>query len=152
MSGLCLTESRFSLNKFTDCQMNYLSMIQDLINRMSTFSLTIKGFASTIFAGVLAIVIAGDTGHQIFSLVIAMAMILVSAFFDCYYFMLEKQYRRLFDEVRLGNHECNFDLTPQEYSDITILSVLKRRAFWVYYGFLEALLIVSILYITTGVL
>lgn len=138
------------MNELTDCQMNYLSMIQGVINRMAASSVTVKGFAATIFAGVLAIVISSGVNHQILALSIAMAMILVSAIFDCYYFKLEKEYRQMFEDVRLRNRECTFDLTPQKYDDITIVSVLKRWTFWSYYGLLEALLIVSIICIALG--
>lgn len=140
------------MNKLTDCQMSYLSMIQGVINRMAASSVTVKGFAATIFAGVLAIVISSGVNHQILALSIAMVVILASAFFDCYYFKLEKEYRRMFEDVRSGNRECDFDLTPQKYDGITIVSVLKRWTLWGYYGLLETLMIVSIVCIAIGLI
>lgn len=138
------------MNELTDCQMNYLSMIQGVINRMAASSVTVKGFAATIFAGVLAIVISSGVNHKILALSIAMAVILISAIFDCYYFKLEKEYRQMFEDVRSGNRECDFDLTPQKNDGITIVSVIKSWALWGYYGLLEALMIASIICIAIG--
>lgn len=129
-----------------------MELIQGIVNRMASSSVAVKGFAATIFAGILAIVISSGIEHQILALLIAAIIILVSAVFDGYYFLLEKKYRRMFDEVRVGDRQCNFDLKPQKYDDIKPILVIKSWVLWCYYGLLEILILAAMICITKGIL
>lgn len=131
--------------ELNDCQMSYLGLIQGVINRMATCSAAIKGFAATIFAGVLAIVVSNGSSIRWIAILIAMLAVALSFLFDWYYFWQEKQYRKLYDEVRLGCHDCNFDMAPPKYKQIRIRSALKSLSLVPYYGILLLFLFVSLL-------
>ena len=87
----------------------YLQMIQASIDRMSTTSAVFKGFCATIIAGISAI---SFTEINKWVLLLAIAPVLSFFILDIYYLQLEKRFRALFNMVRTGLHEVDFDLTP----------------------------------------
>jgi hypothetical protein len=131
-------------NELSGCQRDYLSLIQGVINRMASSSVTIKGFAATIFAGVLAIFISNHSNQSMLALLIAIVAILVAFLFDWYYFYHEKQYRLLYDEVRVGVHPCNFEMGSPKYAQIKRRNALKSFSLWAYYGTLESTLLLTV--------
>lgn len=128
------------------CQMSYLSLIQGVVNRMAASSVTIKGFAATIFAGVLAIVITGQSAYKVMALLVAVIAMAVAFLFDWYYFYQEKQYRELYNRVLDGSHACDFVMHAPGYKQITRRGSLKSFSLWAYYGLLEIMLISVLLY------
>ena len=129
-------------NELEGCRRDYLSLIQGVINRMASSSVTIKGFAATIFAGVLAIVVSGHSSEQCLAIAIAIFAIAIAFLFDWYYFYQEKQYRWLYEEVRSGDHPCDFDMESPRYEKIKKRDALKSFSIWLYYGVLELVLTV----------
>ena len=77
----------------------YLQMLQEPICRMSTISAIFKGFAATIVAGISAISYAST---NIWVLGLSFLPVLAFAVWDVYYFKLERKFRFLFDQVRMG--------------------------------------------------
>lgn len=93
--------------KYDENRIQYLSMIQSVIDRMSTLSSVVKGFAATIIVGLSAI---SFTDISIIVLILAMIPVFSFAILDIYYLSLEKQYRLLYEEVRSFNHKVDFKL------------------------------------------
>lgn len=114
----------------------YLGMIQTEIDRMATTSAIMKGFAATIMAGVSAISMNETAQWQ---LICAFAPLIFFCVLDMYYLKLERRYRYLFDQVRRGEHETDFDLCPPStLRDIRAAGaqwwdVLSSKSIWMFY-------------------
>ena len=129
----------------------YLQMIQGIIDRMSTSSAVFKGFTATIVAGISALSFA-DTNKWV--LLLSFVPILCFTYLDTYYLQLERRYRALFDQVRLGKHPINFDLEPLKNKDILkankhaqigfVSCLFSRSIIWFYFP----LAIISVIVIT----
>lgn len=123
-------DSRFDADRIT-----YLQMIQDIITRISNISVTFKGLAATIFAGALSIAVPADSPSRRIALLFAAVVIVVLfCFCDCGYLLREKHYRRLYDEVRIESHECDFDLSINKACWHETLKCLSSFSICLYYG------------------
>ena len=111
----------------------YLGMIQGVINRMASVSATFKGLSATLFAAVIAVVIATDADNRLISVAVVGLAVALFAFFDWYYLYQEKQYRELYENVLDGQHDCDFDMSPPKYEKVTRLSSLKSFSLWAFY-------------------
>ena len=100
-------------------EIEYLQMIQGIIDRMSTASAVFKGFTATIVAGISALSF-GETNKWV--LLLSFVPILCFAYLDTYYLQLERRYRALFDQVRLGKHLVDFDLEPPKKRVILMMN------------------------------
>lgn len=98
-----------------DKTIQYLQMIQDVIGRMSTASAIFKGFCATTISGIFAIS-ATDINNWI--LLLTLVPLLCFFMLDVYYLLLEKRFRVLYNSVREGKKELNFDLMPPETSEL----------------------------------
>lgn len=114
----------------------YLEMIQGVVNRMASTSSTFKGIAMTLFAGVLAIAFSLDGPNRMLALVFATFSLIGIAGFDCWYFMLEKRYRRLYGEVLVGKHAMDFNLTNDRRLKVKPSEVLGSKSIWLFYSLL----------------
>jgi len=125
---------------FSEKRITYLQMIQGTIERMSTVSAIFKGFAATVFTGMAAI---SFTEVRTLILLLALIPVLCFALMDVYYLSLEKRYRYLYEQVRLGKREVSFSLAPpslKELKEYCILwKSLKSFSIWPFYGLLFAL-------------
>lgn len=101
--------------KLSGDTITYLQMIQAAIDRMSTSSAIFKGFAATIVAGVSAISFS-DTNKWI--LLLSFIPVLCFLILDLYYLRLERRFRFLYDRVRTGKKETDFDLHPPKAKEI----------------------------------
>lgn len=104
-------------NTLGDEKFQYLQMIQNTIDRMSTTSAIFKGFCATIVAGIFSISFK-DVNNWILMLMII--PILCFLFLDIYYLRLEKRFRVLYNLVRIGKKKVDFDLTPPATKDLKI--------------------------------
>jgi len=94
-------------------RIKHLELIQGLINRMSSNSFMLKGWAVTLVAGIFALS-ANGTDKRFF--IIAYIPVLVFWFLDAYYLLQEKLYRSLYDEVRQKiDSDIDFDLKTDKY-------------------------------------
>ena len=91
----------------------YLGFIQNVINRMAGVSATFKGLSVTVFAGDLAIASVGPVINRIGIMVVGLIAMAVLGLFDMFYLRQEKQYRELYEDVRLGRHVPDFDLSTK---------------------------------------
>lgn len=86
-------------------KIRHLEMIQNIINRMSTNSFTLKGWAVTLLVGILALS-NKDTEKMYF--LIGYVPIVVFWWLDSFYLLQEKLYRSLYNQVR-NMDVCNID-------------------------------------------
>lgn len=103
----------------SDERITYLQMIQATIDRMSTSSAIFKGFAASIVAGVSAISF-GNINKWI--LLLSFIPVVCFLILDIYYLRLERRFRYLYDSVRTGVKNVDFDLKPPKVEEI-----LKRN-------------------------
>lgn len=88
-------------------KIEYLQMLQEPICRMSTVSAIFKGFVTTIVVGVFAI---SYSTINVWILGLSFFPVLAFAGLDIYYLMLERKFRFLFEQVRLGKHPIDFSI------------------------------------------
>lgn len=121
-------QKSFSHDEYAD----YLQMIQDVINRMSTNSALFKGFTATIVAGALLALVSD---LSIWAAIVALLPILCFLGLDLYYLQLEKRYRYLFERVRKGLNNDVFLMEPPplKETDVTIAQCFKSISIWGFY-------------------
>ena len=106
-------------------KISHLNMIQNIITRMGNNSFALKGWAVGIMIAVYAF--AGKSNVK--TVIVTIMPLIVFWFIDTYYLMLERKYRRLYDEVR-NTDEKDIDFS-MNLSDIKIdLKDVKRYAFF----------------------
>lgn len=88
-----------------DKKVKHLEFIQGIISRMAKNSFMLKGWAVTLVVGIFALTIKDS--DRLFWL-IAYAPILIFWGLDAYYLSLERQYRDLYNQVRIKD-ENNID-------------------------------------------
>ena len=138
-----------------DEKKEYLQMLQEPICRMSTVSAIFKGFAATIVAGLSAI---SYTSTNEWILVLSFLPVLAFAALDIYYLRLERKYRFLFDQVRMGKHEVDFstELTNDPVEIIRakarIRDCIKSPSIYLFYPLMIAILAVVVILKFRGVI
>ena len=81
-----------------DYKAQHLEMIQSVINRMSSNSFALKGWAVTLVAGIFTL--SGKDTDKMYFLV-AYIPILIFWGLDTYYLLQEKLFRALYNKVRI---------------------------------------------------
>ena len=122
-------------NENVNVKTTYLQMIQASTDRMATTSAVFKGFCATIIAGISAISYAEINKWM---LLLAIAPVICFFTLDVYYLRLEKRFRALYNMVRTGQHEIDFDLNPPKarslkYKEASIWHCLKSPSIFLFY-------------------
>lgn len=93
-------------------KLKHLEFIQGVITRMNSNSFSIKTWMVTIIAAFLAMY-ASDGNNTTYLLI---AVIPTCAFWllDTYYLAMERQYRKLYNEVRSGEN-YNLDMSAKKF-------------------------------------
>lgn len=92
-----------------DNRRKYLEFIHNTINRMSTHSFILKGWSITIVSICFAFAIKEDNMNFI---ILSIFPILVFWGLDAFYLRQERLFRRLYDNVRMGeNNERNINFS-----------------------------------------
>lgn len=96
-----------------DNKIAYLGFIQAIISRMASNAFAIKSWSVSITA---AIVAAGVALKSIPIIAVALVPMGVFIFLDSYFFLQEKNFRRLYNTVRHQEFDTKnpFDLTPPQ--------------------------------------
>lgn len=81
----------------TEDSRKHLEFIQNVITRMNTNSFAIKGWAVTLVSALFALA-AKDSDHRF--VVVAYFPIIMFWLLDGFYLSQERQYRKLYDQVR----------------------------------------------------
>ena len=115
-----------------DRKVEYLQMIQGVIDRMSTVSAIYKGFASAILAGVVTIAFCDVEWFVLAILFLPMAGLMM---LDVRHLCTERAYRDLFNEVREGRHPVDFDLdVHSSFCGCSVCRALRSWSVWLFYG------------------
>lgn len=97
----------------------HLEMIQAIIERMGNNSFIIKGWSFTSIGALFAFWFSNTSMWYI--LLLNFCVTILFWIHDAYYLSLERQFRRLYDEVRLSDTETDFRMTPkQEEGDFLV--------------------------------
>lgn len=128
----------------------YMQILQANINRMSTASAIIKGFAATIVAGITSANIKETYLWMIGLLFLPMLTFLA---LDVYYLMLEHRYRFMYDAVRTGLHVVDFSMKPVfvnygvAHASRRLLKEIwicfRSPSIWLFYPLLITIMIIS---------
>ena len=138
-----------------DGKKEYLQMLQEPICRMSTISAIFKGFAATIVAGISAI---SYSSTNIWILGLSFLPVLAFAVLDVYYLKLERKFRFLFDQVRMGEHEVDFsmELTNDPLEIISAKArtwdCIKSPSIYLFYPLMATILIIVMILRFCGVI
>ncbi len=90
-----------------EATIQFLTIIQNTIDRMGSNSSVHKGFASAIAAAILTISLSSSTTSV---LILGCAIICCIAVMDTYYLQIERKYRYLYDQVRTKKREADFSM------------------------------------------
>ena len=104
-------------------KIKHLEMLQNVISRMSNNSFLLKGWAITLLAGFYALSSNNtDKAYYLVSYLPTIAFWLL----DSYYLYLEKQYRCLYDKVRvLPDDRIDYNMNA-----VSSDSAISRTEFW----------------------
>ena len=103
----------------SEYNVKHLEMIQAIIERMGNTSFIIKGWSFTSIGALFAFWFSNTSMWYI--LLLNFCVTILFWFHDAYYLSLERQFRRLYDEVRLSDIETDFRMAPkQEEGDFLI--------------------------------
>lgn len=133
----------------------YLQMIQEPISRMSSISVTIKGFTATIITGLTVI---SFSEIKTIILILAFMPILAFTIMDIYYLSMERKFRYLYNCVLDEKHDVNFSLElMNEPLDIIsararFLDCLKSPSIYLFYPLVYVVYIITIILKVGGVL
>ena len=78
-----------------ESRIRYLEAIQRVIDRLSNTSFILKGWAVSLVAGLMALAASGANQRYV---LVAYIPIVVFWLLDAYFLMMERQYRKLFEE------------------------------------------------------
>lgn len=140
------------MSEYGEKKVAYLQMIQGVINRLASTSASFKGFAITLFAGILAVVFSVGGPHRVMVLSLAFVGLVVIAGFDCWYFKMEKRYRRLYDLVLDDAHPIDFNLTNDKSIEVNTSEVISSKSVWLFYAVLLGVYIILIILCVAGCL
>lgn len=88
-------------------KISHLQMIQSIIDRMGKNSFSLKGWAVGVMVAIYAF--AGQNFNK--AVIVTLIPLIIFWILDSYYLMLERKYRRLYDEVRnKDNNKIDFDM------------------------------------------
>lgn len=116
--------------KINNEKIEYLKMVQEVIERMSTISSVFKGFSITVVIALITI-IEKIFLSKIWILWIFLVPLFVLMFLDVYYLSLERKYRKLYEEIRTDIHDIDFSLEIPKNNDkykINFLDCLKSKS------------------------
>ncbi len=111
----------------------HLEFIHNTINRMSTNSFLIKGWAITIIS---ALFIFADDKMNDRVLAIAILAMIVFWYLNGFFLQQERKYRALYDKVRiLSENEIDFSMSTSEFKkdEFTLLSGIFGKTIWPLY-------------------
>lgn len=105
-------------------KISHLQMIQSIIDRMGKNSFSLKGWAVGVMVAIYAF--AGQNYNK--AVIVTLIPLMIFWILDSYYLMLERKYRRLYDEVRnKDNNKIDFDMN---FNNVSLkMSEIKKFEF-----------------------
>lgn len=117
-------------------KLKHLEFLHNTINRMSTNSFIIKGWAVTLLSAIF--VLADKETNQNY-IILMFIVIPVFWYLNGYFLLQERKFRALYDEVRIKKEEeINFSMDISNYKTDknTIQDCLFAQSIWPIYIFL----------------
>jgi hypothetical protein len=117
-------------------KLKHLEFLHNTINRMSTNSFIIKGWAVTLLSAIF--VLADKETNQNY-IILMFIVIPVFWYLNGYFLLQERKFRALYEEVRIKKEEeINFSMDISNYKTDknTIQDCLFARSIWPIYIFL----------------
>lgn len=114
-------------------KLKHLDYIHNTINRMSTNSFLIKGWAITIIS---ALFIFSDNKMNERILAIAVLAMVVFWYLNGYFLHQERKFRALYDKVRkLSENEIDFSMSTEEFKEdkYNLISGIFGKTVWPLY-------------------
>jgi hypothetical protein len=102
--------------EFDQVRIAHMQMIQGVITRMAGNSFALKTLAVALTTGVVALLGAVQK-PSFFYISAGVLPIAIFWWLDARYLQLERLYRRLYDDVRLGTMTDNFGMDTRPYRD-----------------------------------
>ncbi len=112
----------------------HLIIVQGVINRLENIPISLKGISATITAGAIALL--GAMNNPSFVIFFAGAIpILIFFLLDAIYLRLGRMYRKLYDSIRKGKAEkdYNLDATPFEKDIDSLFDTAISWSVWLFY-------------------
>lgn len=105
-------------------KIRHLQMIQSIVDRMGKNSFSLKGWAVGVMVAIYAF--AGQNYNK--AVIVTLIPLIIFWILDSYYLMLERKYRRLYDEVReKDNNKIDFDMN---FNNVSLkMNEIKRFEF-----------------------
>jgi hypothetical protein len=126
-----------------NAKLKHLEFIQNAINRMANNSFIIKGWCITLAVALIALLEKKDINkcYIAFSFI----PLLFFWFLDAYFIKVERQYRKLYDEVRKEEDEkidFSMDITP--YKECYVEALFSRTLLPFYLPLIGIVLVINI--------
>ncbi len=118
-------------------KIEYLKMIQGVISRMANNSLKLKGWTVAVLVSVLSFNRDSDSRMLLLSIIPVFSFWL----YDAYYFMMERQYRMLYnDAINKNEKDLDYQMTldniPISIGDASkinyITAMFSKSTIWFY--------------------
>ena len=130
---------------YTDDARQHLAFIQGVITRMNSNSFSMKGWMVTIVAALAALYANGGSQCPALYLYIAIIPVIIFWCLDAYYLMMERKYRKLYNDAIAGNVTL-YSMDANRY-EVCYCGVLFSKTEWPVYFPVFALLILAIIFI-----
>lgn len=138
-----------------ELKVQYLTLIQEPISRMSTLSSVFKGFTATAVVAISTTFCLNPNWWVLLTLALP---ILVFAALDIYYLGLERKFRYLFELVRSDKHEIDFSLKIYNDKKSVIaakarpIDCIRSKSIWLFYLLMILIPIALLVLKLTGLL
>src|SRR2546423_8247640 len=120
-----------------------LEMNQAVINRMASNSFLIKGWCTTLVAGILALA-SKDTNKRF--IIVAYYPILMFWILDGYFLYQERLFRKLYDHVRNSNEEIKFSMDTSTFkNEVTWPAAFFSNTLLLFYSVMIEAVLLSML-------
>ena len=134
------------MSELDQSKIAHLQMIQSVIARMAGNSFSLRTLAVTLTTGFIALLGSIDKPTPLYALA-ALLPLFVFWLLDARYLQLERLYRRLYDDVRLGKTKEPFVMDIRTYSsqEQSVPSIaLSWSILWVYATLLVVLALIGL--------
>jgi hypothetical protein len=134
------------MSEFDQTKIAHLQIIQSVIARMAGNSFALRTLSVTLTTGLIALLGSIDKPTPLYALA-ALLPLLIFWLLDARYLQLERLYRRLYDDVRLGKTREPFIMAIGPYSshEKNVPSIaLSWSVLWVYATLLVVLALIAV--------
>lgn len=128
--GMIELSDKINISDSKQYRIEYLNMIQGVINRMDGNSALMKGFAATIIAAIFGLAVSGEA--KWYYLLAAVLPMIGFIRLDIYYLQMERRYRNLYAliaENQIESPHFALDLRSQVFIPHKE-AIRKNSGFW----------------------